>query len=50
MAPEERILLYPYRKLKTFFHLKQKECLETSFRVVRTFYVPLWVLVREMFR
>ena len=50
MAPDDRILLYPYRKLKKFFHSKQKECLETSLRVVRTFYVPLSELVHEMWR
>ena len=50
MAPNERILLYPYRKLKTFFHSKQNECLETKFRLVKTFELPLSDLMTEMLR
>ena len=50
MAPNERILLYPYRKLKTFFYLKHKECRETELRLVKTYEIPLSDLLNEMLR
>ena len=50
MAPNERILLYPYRKLKTFFNLKQKECHDTNFRLVKTYELPVSDLIKEMLR
>ena len=50
MASEERILLYPYRKIKQFFRSKEEECLGTTHRFVKEFRLPLFDLMKEMLK